>query len=601
MEMITQLHLLESLKKNKLETAIEENGKTLSYAKLLERANQVSRFLMDQDLPEKSVVAIRLDCISDMVAVMIGIMNVRMVFTAIDGSLPKKRLSDMIDDLNPSCIITSTKSKQVHNRVEKTFFLWNIYETAIKTEINYPEFDLNDDLYIYFTSGSTGVPKGIIGRNSSLIHFLKWEVDEFKVQKSARFSQFISPYFDAFLRDVFAPLLGGATICVPPKENSFFTSEHIIPWIDENRISVIHCVPSIFKLFIDKNVIADNFGALEHILLSGEKLNPAGLKDWYRIFGQRIQLVNLYGTTETTMIRTMYRIRPKDVYEAKISIGNPIPDTRIIIANEDFEECNKLIVGDLYIVSKYVSKGYLNSPELTSQKFRIVDLGTKKESIAFNTGDRGRKLADGRIELLGRADRQVKIRGIRVELDEIEIALAKSKYISDSVVMLDDEIEDAILAFVISKEVIDAEKFKELIHDELAAYLPQFMIPSQLFVVDAFPLMRNGKIDKKAIFKLRVQKELILPSNDEESRLLGLWQDVLARDEISVDDSFIEVGGNSLNTMRLIAIIFAEFEIRISLSELFSNLTIQKQANLIKKKGIILQQSTKDGIVKHQD
>lgn len=586
-----QSELLKSMLIHKSKTAIEDGEQKISYATLLARANAITSFCLKYNLAKETRIGV---CVQDRAAIItsiIGIMNAGCVFVLIDGTLPEKRLEAIVSDLQLQYVITAnstTENNVIQAKVADVFLWEDIIENGFSEtdQLVYPDFNASDSLYIYFTSGTTGKPKGIVGVNKSLLHFIQWEITEFKITDSDRFSQFISPYFDAFLRDIFVPLLSGATICLPDVAEDMFAPERLSAWIDQKKLTLIHCVPSLFRSINNEQLHADQYHALKNVLLSGEKIIPSELKNWYNVFGASIQLVNLYGATETTMIRSFYRIQPNDVNLVRIPIGISINDTELLILKEDLRPCGMLVTGELYIVSDYMTKGYLNDPELNKTKFIQIQSPTKGEVTAYKTGDKARLLANRTIDLLGREDRQIKLRGIRVELDEIELLLQQSELVKQVVVTVVTENTDDpyLVAFVLPKEV--NEGGEELIA-ALKAYakvnMPAYMIPFVFSVIAAYPLLSNGKIDYKEL--LNVQKAaaeiMILPVNSREEKLLAIWKDILGDKSISTDASFQSMGGSSLGVMKLIAKIYKEFGIRIALNELFNNLTISKQSQLI--------------------
>ncbi|MBL6448219.1 amino acid adenylation domain-containing protein [Fulvivirga sp. 29W222] len=593
--MIFQTELIEKLKAgadHKLQ-AIKTAEKEVGYAELLSTANKITAFLLSKGATDEAIVGVYLKDRCDIICAMVGVMNARCVFVPIDEKLPEARLEKMSENLNLKYLITSKTSASFNGNDDlNQYYLEDILEGTPDEEILYPEYSANDSLYVYFTSGSTGIPKGVVGRNDSLLQFLEWEIAEFEIKKPVRFSQFVSPYFDAFLRDVFVPLLTGGLICIPPDHDSFFTPEEMVQWIDKNAINYIHCVPSVLRVFNTKELKEENFKDLRYVLLSGEKIIPSELLHWYEVFGSRIQLVNLYGTTETTMVRSFYRIKPEDAKQQKISIGSPIADTELLVANKNLEKCNPLVPGDLYIITNYTAKGYLNDEALTKEKFIRIRVGTPDETTAYKTGDKARLMPGGKIDLMGREDRQVKIRGIRVELDEIENALFQADQVKNAVLIKHTDesapvaTSETLVAFVIaSDDVQDNADLENSIIDHVRRHLPEYMVPSRVMEVKEFPLLSNGKVDFKALVELLHQDKSAIdaPTNDVESTILAIWKEILGDKAISITDTFHSIGGNSLGIMRLIGRLYKEFGIRISLNELFNNATIQKQAELINK------------------
>ncbi|MEO1515850.1 MAG: amino acid adenylation domain-containing protein [Bacteroidota bacterium] len=581
-----QKELTQALRNGGDNIAIEQGNNFISYTELLSRANQITRFILDQRIGKGAYIGILLKDRIDQIASIIGIANAGAVFIPIDASLPEKRLQEIQKNLGLTYVIDSRK---VNRSIGLTpWYIEDIKASESEREIDYPEGAADDSLYVYFTSGSTGRPKGIIGRNASLLQFIRWEIKAFGIENSIRVSQFITPYFDAFLRDVFVPLFAGGTICIPPMDEDFFSPEKMINWIDNKRINLIHCVPSVFRIFNSQDLSYSHFRNLQYVLLSGEKIIPTELAPWYQIFGDRIQLVNLYGTTETTMIRASYNIQPTDAKKNRIPIGGPIDDTELLILNKDLKPCNTLITGDLYIASDFMTKGYLNDPELTKAKFVTFSRGEFAGKTAFRTGDKARRLPGGIIELLGREDRQVKINGIRVELDEIENILMRSGRLTNAIAIVhaaEGEQNESLIAFVCPNE---ENRGREELENELQffaqAFLPTYMMPSTIIEVAEFPLLNNGKIDFKGLIKLLAgpKDQIIAPVNETEEAILEIWKGILGDKPISTQENFTRLGGNSLAMMRLIAKIFKTFNIRIPLHELFKNLTIASQAALIR-------------------
>jgi mycobactin peptide synthetase MbtE len=587
--MTFQERLTESLKFNGDKIAIEYGDRKISYTALFHKADKITRFLLNLELERETIIGISLQDRADVIASVVGVLNANGVFVLLDGALPDNRIESMIENLNLQFII-SDDVLRFEALTKKNGVTIQTPEQILKEPdgqadtTRYPDYRADDSIYVYFTSGSTGTPKGIIGKNSSLLQFVTWEIDTFGITGSSRFSQFISPYFDAFMRDVFVPLIAGATICIPPEDVS--SPQKIHHWIDDSGITLIHCVPSLFRLFNDVPLNQENFKHLEHILLSGEKIIPSELANWYNTFGKRIQLVNLYGTTETTMIRSYYRIQPEDVNKSRIPAGYPISGTELLILNKDLTESNTLASGDLYIITDYGTKGYLNLPELTYEKFVRINPGMPNEKNAFKTGDKARRLVDGAIELMGREDRQIKLRGIRIEPDEIESTIVRSKLARSAVVIKHtvEGAEESLVAFVIKSERLDN-------HNQLIRYLkdhlPEYMVPANIVEVDEYPLLSNGKIDfNKLLSQMLVHKTTIVaPADDIEAKILTMWKEILGEIPISTEESFHKMGGSSLSIMRLIGRIYREYNVRISLNEFFSHLTIKKQAEFVKRSG----------------
>jgi len=583
--MTIQNKLKKSFDINQDSVAIEQDGLSITYSELEKRANRITRFLLSKDLNKGTTVGIPLSDRLNIIVAMIGVVNAGHVFVLLDTKLPDRRLATIIRQLDLKYVISSMSSllsKRFQDIAVDEFDFEEISSNG-SGEVPIADAGQDDSLYVYFTSGSTGQPKGIVGRNASLVQFVNWEIKRFGLTKGTRFSQFISPYFDAFLRDVFVPLCSGGTVCIPSAQEDFFTPEKIIDWIDRSGINLIHCVPSVFRTINVNGLIPEQLAGLQHVLLSGERIIPSELEKWYKVFDNRIKLINLYGATETTMIRACYEIRPEDVHKTRIPIGTGIDDTELLVADKDMNPCHPLVPGDLYILSNYSSKGYLNAPELTSQLFLKMKLKDGTESIAFRTGDVARTLADGAVDLIGRNDRQVKLRGMRIELDEIENIIFASGLANTALVVLHSSVtgDDSLVAFV-TGDNSDTDRIG-MIENHVSQYLPDYMRPSAIVAVKEYPMLPNGKINVKALIDGLTPATITAPANETEENILRVWKEILGDKEISTNESFNRAGGNSLGIMRLIGKLYKEYHVRISLSDLFENLTIRKQAELIRK------------------
>ncbi|WP_394751327.1 amino acid adenylation domain-containing protein [Spongiimicrobium salis] len=592
--MIFQNELIKALESGKDDIALTHDNIQIPYSQVLRESNKIVHFVQCLALPKETRIGIFLPHKIHFIYSVLGIVNARCVFIPLDPDLPKERLKKICKNSSLEHVITSKNLADrflENNENIEIHFIEEILNSMCNEELQYPDYNANDSLYVYFTSGSTGQPKGIVGRNASLLQFLKWEIRTFKLGKGIRVSQLISPYFDAFLRDLFVPILAGGTLCIPKETEDFFSPESLIPWLEDSGVNLIHCVPSVFRIFNQPYLTPNHFGSLKHVLLSGEKIIPSELKGWFSIFENQIQLVNLYGTTETTMIRSYYEIRPEDVHKNRIPIGKPIDDTALKIYDSKEKELGMLMPGELYIISEYMTKGYLNNEALNKEKFVLLQSGTDKGKRAFKTGDTARMLAGGIVELLGRKDKQLKINGIRVELEEIEKCILMLEAVKSVLVLNKEEKGNPdipgkmiICAFVtLHDKNSQQSKIEKEIEEHLKNLLPKYMIPAIVKLMDEFPLLANGKLNTKELLNsLESTSHYVAPKNPVEEKVVSIWKDILGDKQVSTQDSFQSLGGNSLDIMRLIGRIYKEYGIRVSLNELFNNLTVEKLSKLLK-------------------
>ncbi|WP_128755346.1 non-ribosomal peptide synthetase, partial [Aquimarina sediminis] len=568
--------------------AIKYGDKEYSYKYIDSISNRICHWLLNQNMGNGKHIALYLEDRSSLIIWMIAILKARSVFIPLDYNYPIGRIQQLLDISNCNLVVSDQDGKSRLKSDGNDVLIVNNNDVEGDSELKQgkPSFDQleysgEDKIYIYFTSGSTGVPKAIVGKNASLDHFIKWEVKNFGLDKNTNVSQFISPGFDAFLRDVFPALSIGGTICIPDQD--FVNSKKLIDWIEDQEINLIHCVPSFFKLFLSEDLNSSLFSNLKYILLSGEKLNLHDLAKWYKLIGDKVQLVNLYGATETTMIKTFYLVQPEDLEKGSIPIGKAIQGTQVFILDENLKPVGKTNAGEIFIRTKYGTHGYYNNPKLNEEKFVLNPYSDDKSDLLYRTGDLGRFNHEGDIEFLGRIDRQVKIRGVRIEPQEIEKELSKHELILEAVIkpFKFEEKDDFLCAYIVVKhleEKIDLRAY-------LSQNLPDFMIPEHFVYLSTIPLLPNGKIDVKNLPDPReINKgEILLPETEEQEKMLKLWSDVLERDpsDISIESNFIEIGGNSLKLVFLANNIKKEFNVEVSLTNILEFPTIAKLCHFL--------------------
>lgn len=610
-----QSKLLRSFENHRDRIAIEWGNKAVTYSELGKMAVIIADNMIKKGINSQSFIGNITDDKVDFIAIILGVIKTGGVFVPLDSSYPQNRLEAMISSVGIKMIIgdNANISRFVHSKKLKDanieYITLDEAMLGSKNKKNHSHFysspDLeyacDDNIYVYFTSGSTGKPKATLGTNNSLLHFINWEIETLKIDSHFRISQFTPPCFDVFLRDLFVPLCSGGVICIPESKEILLDSGQLINWINSMSINLIHCVPSLFRQFNSNRLTVEDFQDLKYILLAGEKLNSIELINWYEIFDEKIQLVNLCGPTETTLAKICYFVKKLDVNKKRIPIGTPIHGTRIIILDKNMNICDDGMTGEIYIRTPYRSSGYCNDPTLTNEKFIPNPFNADPNDIIYRTGDLGRISpgGNGNIEVMGRIDGQVKIRGFRVELGEIESQLLKYVYIKEAVVISKEtENEDRYLCayYVINKgcrhrDTEAQRKNKESIdilelRDYLSRRLPDYMVPSYFMPIDSIPLTPNGKIDRRALPEpeVFVDKEYVAPKNEIEKKLVDIWSEVLSINNniISIDSDFFELGGHSLKVTMLISKIHKELDIEVSVSEVFKTPTIRELSGYIK-------------------
>ncbi|RAM49069.1 MAG: non-ribosomal peptide synthetase [Hapalosiphonaceae cyanobacterium JJU2] len=585
----------------KEQTAIECGNKRISYSALNDITNRLANCLISNQLSKSSRIGVLLNNRIEIIISIIGILKASCTFVPLNPDLPEKRLRKIFEDISPACLITDSKyshlvDKTFRDRKETSVIIYvdsneyfNNFDdnsitsvdqsfTKFSSERRLISISPDDMCYIYYTSGSTGLPKGIVGTYKGLSHFIKWEIETFNITFGTRFSQFTAPTFDPFLRDLFVPLCVGGTICIPPEKSIIIDANLIIDWVDSNNINLIHCVPSLFEILVKGDLKYQKLNSLKYILLAGEIVHTSVVKKWMEVYDTRIKLINLYGPTETTLAKFYYEIQKSDVDRGFVPIGQPIKGAKALILDELGNVCPCGVFGELYINTPYRTLGYYNKPELTNEVFLINPFSKDPSSVIYKTGDLARVLNDGNYQFGGRKDNQVKIRGIRVELEEIENQLRNHNLIESAVVLFreDDFHKKRLVAYIVANQgttivLNDLQKY-------LQQHLPEYMVPSVFIPLDALPLTPNGKVDRKALpapdGNIERAHEYIAPRTPSEEIIAHVYSQVLGIDRVSIHDNFFELGGHSLLATQLISRLRQSFEVELPLKALFESPTI---------------------------
>jgi amino acid adenylation domain-containing protein len=611
--LIIQNRIAESFKKNNSRIAIEYKNKKIKYSELQKKSDIFYKKLISLKIKQEKdkKIVLLLDDKVELISAVIGALKAKIIFIPIEIDEPINRLKNKLRQVNARYIITDNDSidKKLRNTYN-VFKIKKIYREKEKQKVKNDnkitlDYHENDSVYIYFSSGSTGLPKAILGKNSSLTHFIDWEIKKFKINKEVRVSQLAPASFDASLRDFFVPLLSGATVCIPENRKEIIAEEIFKKWIKKNKINLLHTTPSVFRLIKEsnKNYKKQEFKHLKNIILAGEKLSPQDLKDWQK---EKAQIINMYGPTETTMLKTYYQIKKGDEKRKFISIGKPISETQIFILDKNLNILPKNIEGEIYISTPYMTKGYVDDPKKTplrqssegQAKQVFLPHPFKKDTRIYKTGDLAKMHPDGNIEILGRVDHQIKIRGMRIEPGEIEANLRKHNNIKDVVVTAKEtrvkqkhnkqEQQEAtndkyLIAYYTSnnKKKINPSQLKE----KLKQNLPDYMIPNYFVHLAEMPLNQNGKLDRLNLPEPKEKdlkkKKYRHPRNLTEEKVLKIWQNILNIKKISIDDNFFDLGGHSLKAISLLVAIKKQFAIDFDFKHIFLYPTIKQTARKI--------------------
>jgi acyl-coenzyme A synthetase/AMP-(fatty) acid ligase len=412
----------------------------------------------------------------------------------------------------------------------------------------------------------------VLGVHKGLSHFLAWQSRTFAVGSADRCAQLTNISFDVVLRDVLMPLWSGATLCLPPAE---LPSDRVLAWLGSEEITVVHAVPSLAQAWLTQAPAELSLPSLRWVFSAGEPLTDALVLRWRRAASQGRGIVNLYGPTETTMVKCFYMV-PEEVLPGVQPVGQSLPESQALVLTATNRLCGVNEVGEIVLRTPFRTRGYINAADAQERQFLANPFGSDPRDVLYRTGDLGRYDPDGNLTVLARLDQQVKIRGVRIEPEEITAVLSRHPAVAACAVVArgDDGDEPTLVAYVVvSNEQVGAAELRAFV----AEHLPTALVPSTFVFLDRLPVTPNGKLDRRALPAPEVgafEQPYIAPRTPIESLLAGMWAEVLGVPRVGVHDDFFGLGGHSLRATQIIARARAAFRVELPLRSLFETPTV---------------------------
>ena len=583
--------------------AVIDANDILTYSQLETRSNQLANYLIEKGIQAEDVVAIYAHRSAPLVPAILGVLKAGAAFTILDPAYPAARLIDCLRIASPRAFIQIEAAgplpEMLTEFVDSFDFcacarlsLGGISDSFADCSTVNPNLTIDgDDLaYIAFTSGSTGLPKGVMGRHGPLTLFTSWAVDKFGLNESDRFCMLSGLAHDPLHRDIFTPLQLGGTICIPDVQD-LEAPDRLRAWMREQEITIANLTPAMAQL------LCEQFGAndddrpvdfLRYSFLVGDVLTQRDVAR-LRQLAPSITCVNLFGATETQRAVGYYveenHAGPKSAKQV-LPLGKGITDVQLLVLNQTQAVCGIGELAEIYFRSRHLAKGYLGDDPLTRERFIANPFTSDECDRLYRTGDLGRYLPDGNVEHAGRADRQIKIRGFRIEPQEIEATLVRTGYAREAAVIAHkNELgEIDLIAYIVADNdsAVTAERLRQVLSEKLPAY----MVPVSFVMLEALPLTPNRKLDRRA---LPAPAQIDGPRNSEstsprsgvEEMLTTIWKQVLGIQRVGIHDNFFELGGHSLIAVRLFALMEKEFGKRLPLATLFQAPTVAQLAALL--------------------
>jgi amino acid adenylation domain-containing protein len=565
--------------------AVVGGDSRLTYSELNQAANRIAQILLAHLGSGETPVALLFQPGTAIVVAILGVLKAGKIYVALDPSYPRPRTAYMLEDCEATLLLTDTRNVSFANQVAQGGQeVVNCDDVDPSTTMANPGCPVSGKTaaFVLYTSGSTGHPKGVLHNHGNVLVEIRNYTRDGRICPDDRLAVWHSFGFANSIRNLYGALMNGAAVF--PYDLPGQGLMPLAEWIRKNEITMIHTLATTFRAFVDILPGDATFPGVRILRLGGESINSDDVRKFKGHFPPPCVLMHVMGPTETFSIRRQFIGHDWNGDEGKVPVGYPVPDKEVLLFDEKGQRVGPNKTGEIVVRSKYLAVGYWRQPQLTRAAF-VPDPDGGEERLYF-TGDLGMMRPDGCLVHLGRKDFQVKIRGHRIETGEIEAALSKLGSVKAAVVHAQPERdgEQRLVAYVVTAPGKTAT-INEL-RRGLAQILPEFMMPSSFVFLEDFPLLSNGKIDRRALPVPSVDRPVLpvpyaAPRDLTESTLTAIWMDVLQLGRIGIDDRFLDLGGDSLRATQILGRTMNSFGIELSVSDLIRTETIAQMAELI--------------------
>ena len=554
--------------------AIVFEYKNMTYRELNEKANSLAYELRKNGVTNNTVVGILVERSFEMLISMLAVLKSGGSYIPIAVDYPKDRVQYMLEDSDASILLTSQNRR---NKADKKII--NVKDPSIyeNHKENLENISRPEDLsYLIYTSGSTGTPKGVMLKQQNLSNFynsMKNTIDYLKDGKNHKILSITTVSFDIFAFETLMSLTRGLTVYLT-NENGQKMTPAIERTIRENEVEIMQTTPSVMKFHLENLNDENSLKSLKYIMLAGEPLQKNLVEKIKKII-PNVTIYNGYGPSETTIFSTVADV----TNQSEITIGKPIHNTQIYILNKNKKILPQGNIGEMYISGDGVGKGYMHKEQQTKENF--IQNPFLDGKIMYKVGDLGEFDENGEITCHGRIDHQVKIRGLRIELQEIEKRMQPVYNIADcAVVKKVVKGKDALCAYYVENGHVNKSILKTVLYSKL----PEYMVPQYFIKLDKLPHTPNGKVDRKALPDPTIEenkKNIVEPRNDIDKKLVNIIERMLHVSKVSIEDTLLDLGGDSLTAITLSTKILSRFNVQMNIKDLLSNYTIKDMADYI--------------------
>ncbi|MCR8556138.1 amino acid adenylation domain-containing protein [Mucilaginibacter sp. BJC16-A38] len=564
--------------------AIKFHGRNLTYKEVYESSNKLAKILIDNGVKTGDIIGLALDRSPEMIISLLAILKSGAAYIPLDPEYPKDRVEFMLEDSSAKILITSKKRHKHFISNASEILIEDAFEKFSNYTADEPDIEVggSDLAYVLYTSGSTGKPKGVQIKHFNLVNFLLSMQKEPGMTANDKILTVTTISFDIAGLELYLPLITGAEITLTDSDTAK-DGRMLFDMVKNDGITFMQATPYTWRMMLE----AGWEKLLPLKILCGGEAMPKDLVG--KLTVRTSELWNMYGPTETTIWSTIKLIESDE----DITIGKPIANTQVYILDENSNSITDGSIGEIIIGGDGVAAGYLNRDELTAERFIDNPFSGIPGDKMYRTGDLGRYKENGDILCLGRIDHQVKVRGYRIELEEIEHALQQQQDVKQAVVVAREDTpgDPRLVGYVVLEDGNEGIDFKTQVNDwqqALLAELPEYMVPDDFVIVTAIPITPNGKIDRKALpkpdYNLIVSRlgEYLGPRTEIEQQVAEIWQEVMGLEKISILDNFFELGGRSLVAVQIMSRIEKLTGKRLPLATLFDHSTIEQLAVRIK-------------------
>jgi len=574
----------EQVKRHPQKPALKTGGHTFSYEALNQAANRVANAVLSR-YKKDAPIALYLKRTERIIVSILGVLKAGKIYIPIDPEHPLERNAKIMEDSLAGLIITDTDNYANLKKIKHCpDLILNVDEMDRLQSSSDPVFSVSPDAiaYIIYTSGSIGRPKGVAHNHRNVLHYTMKYANALKISPLDRVSLLSSCSFASAAADMFNSLLNGA--CLFPFQVKEEGLNGLAQWLMQEKITIYHSIPSLFRHVTSVLTGEESFPMLRVVRLSGEPVTRRDTDLFKTYFSQTCTLVNSFSATEFHGIRIFCIDHNTQLPTNNVPVGFAMDDADVSLRDAAGNELPMGQVGEIVIKSPYLALGYWRNARITKDNFVPDQMGTGTR--IYRTGDLGYMLSNECLVHLGRKDNQVKIRGYRIELGEIETVMEQHPQVKRAVVIAreDEPGEKRIVAYPVPH---DSEKLSVTdLRNYLKEQLPGHMVPSAFMVLDALPLMVNGKVDYKALpapdtVRPDLESVYVAPRNDVEKKIIQIWQDMLMLEKVGIHDNFFDLGGHSLLAIRVISRIRSDLGVNLSILDFFAAPSPAQMAEVI--------------------